>query len=278
MNDSELRALVSLIADNDQEVRNHVESRLLLMGEDAIPWLEKELDQSGFDDALQDRILNLIHTLQFELLLGRLSNWALLGANDLLEGLWLVATYQYPDLDVQKLRSTLDNMYYKTWMDLRDGMNPYDQIRIMNQVLLEDFKLAPNVRNFQSPGNSMINIVLENKKGNPISLCAIYLLVGQRLGLPLYGVNLPNMFILTYKTINLQFYVNVFNRGIIFNRQDVENYIRTLKLESLEVFFEPCSNLEIIKRVLRNLYSSFEHLGEIDKMNEVLRMQAVLEG
>ena len=248
------------------------------MGEDAIPWLEKELDQSGFDDALQDRILNLIHTLQFELLLGRLSNWALLGANDLLEGLWLVATYQYPDLDVQKLRSTLDNMYYKTWMDLRDGMNPYDQIRIMNQVLLEDFKLAPNVRNFQSPGNSMINIVLENKKGNPISLCAIYLLVGQRLGLPLYGVNLPNMFILTYKTINLQFYVNVFNRGIIFNRQDVENYIRTLKLESLEVFFEPCSNLEIIKRVLRNLYSSFEHLGEIDKMNEVLRMQAVLEG
>jgi regulator of sirC expression with transglutaminase-like and TPR domain len=278
VNDSELRALVSLIADNDQEVRNHVESRLLLMGEDAIPWLEKELDQSGFDDALQDRILNLIHTLQFELLLGRLSNWALLGANDLLEGLWLVATYQYPDLDVQKLRSTLDNMYYKTWMDLRDGMNPYDQIRIMNQVLLEDFKLAPNVRNFQSPGNSMINIVLENKKGNPISLCAIYLLVGQRLGLPLYGVNLPNMFILTYKTINLQFYVNVFNRGIIFNRQDVENYIRTLKLESLEVFFEPCSNLEIIKRVLRNLYSSFEHLGEIDKMNEVLRMQAVLEG
>ena len=278
MTNSELKALVSLIADDDLEVRSHVELKLLLMGEEAIPWLEKELDHTGFDNDLQDRILNVIHSLQFELLIGRLNTWCLLGANDILEGLWLIATYQYPDLDIQKLRKTLDNIYYEAWMQLRDGMNPYDQVRIMNQVLLEDFKLGRNNRHFQSPGNSMINVVLESKKGNPITLCVIYLLIGQRLGMPLYGVNLPNMFILTYKTVNIQFYINVFNRGIIFNRQDIENYIRTLKLEPLEVFFEPCNNLDIMKRVLRNLYASFEHLGELDKMEEVLRMQNVLEG
>jgi regulator of sirC expression with transglutaminase-like and TPR domain len=277
MTDTEVRALVSLIADNDREVRGHVEEQLMLMGETAIPWLEQELDTASFDGDLQDRIVNLIHKLQFDVLIQRLQNWHLLGGTDLLQGMWIVSTYQYPDLDIATLRQVIDRLYYETWLQLRDDMNPYDQIRILNQVLLDEFKLGPNSRNFQSPGNSMINVVIESKKGNPITLCVIYMLVAQKLGLPIYGVNLPNMFILTYKTLNTQFYINVFNRGIIFSRQDIENYIRTLKIQPIEVFFEPCTTVDIIRRVLRNLIGSFEHLGEHYKVEEVTRLKDLLD-
>ncbi len=60
----------------------------------------------------------------------------------------------------------------------------------------------------------MLHLVLENKRGNPLTLCVIYLLIATKLDLPVYGVNLPNLFILTYKhPVVDQFYINVYNKG-----------------------------------------------------------------
>ncbi|HXA01221.1 MAG TPA: transglutaminase-like domain-containing protein, partial [Cytophagaceae bacterium] len=130
-------------------------------------------------------------------------------------------------------------------------------------------KFSANTKNFHSPANSMINVVLETKKGNPISLCVIYMLVAQKLKMPVYGVNLPNLFILTYKDKDSQFYINAFNKGLIFSKADIDNYISHLNLSQMEIFYEPCSNLEIIKRVLRNLVVSFEKIGDSQKVEEV---------
>jgi len=141
---------------------------------------------------------------------------------------------------------------------------------MVNSVLFGKLKFGANTKNFHSPGNSMINVVLESRKGNPITLCVIYMLVAQKLKLPVQGVNLPNLFILTYKdSHNNQFYINAFNRGLIFSRQDIENYISELHLVPQNSFFEPCDNLEIIRRALRNLIMSFEKMGEHAKAEEV---------
>ncbi len=115
----------------------------------------------------------------------------------------------------------------------------------------------------------MINVVLESHKGNPITLCVIYMLVAQKLKLPVHGVNLPNLFILTYKDQNHTFYINAFNKGLIFSKQDIENYIHELHLVPQGSFFEPCSNADIIRRALRNLIMSFEKMGEHAKAEEV---------
>jgi regulator of sirC expression with transglutaminase-like and TPR domain len=115
----------------------------------------------------------------------------------------------------------------------------------------------------------MINIVLDSKRGNPPLLCIIYMLVAQKLKLPVYGVNLPNLFIVTYKTPEIQFYINVFNKGIIFSKSDIDNYIAQLNLPASDIFYQPCSNLDIVKRVLRNLILSFEKTGDADKMEEI---------
>ena len=115
----------------------------------------------------------------------------------------------------------------------------------------------------------MINIVLESRKGNPITLCVIYLLIAQKLKMPVYGVNLPNLFILTFKDEQQQVYINAFNRGLIFTRQDIENYIHELHLVPQNSFFEPCEAVEIVRRALRNLVMSFEKMGEHAKAEEV---------
>ena len=268
MQESELKALVSLLDDEDKQISSHVEEKILSLGKQAIPFLEQEWE-SNLNPAVQGRIEELIHTLQYELLKERLRDWYVSKDHDLLTGMWIIATFQYPDLELEKLRQELEQIYYDTWLEFRPDLYAFDQIKVINSVLFNKLKFGANTKNFHSPGNSMINVVLESRKGNPITLCVIYLLVAQKLKLPVRGVNLPNLFILTYKDDNHQFYINAFNRGLIFSKQDIENYINELHLVPQKSFFEACDSVEIIRRALRNLVMSFEKMGEHAKAEEV---------
>ncbi|MBA4057087.1 MAG: hypothetical protein C0490_20410, partial [Marivirga sp.] len=73
-----------------------------------------------------------------------------------------------------------------------------------------------------------------------------------------------------------QFYINVFNKGLIFSKQDIENYINELHLPHQPSFFEPCSSLEIIRRVFRNLIMSFDKMGEHAKAEEVKELLLII--
>jgi regulator of sirC expression with transglutaminase-like and TPR domain len=265
---SELKALVTLLEDDDDEIVTHVERRLMEIGTGVIPLLEQEWE-INFNPVTQRRIEDLIHTLQFELVQERLQDWKNNRSKDLLEGLWLVATYQYPDLDLEELRQQIHSLYIEVWRELKDDLSPMDQVRVLNHVLFDRLKYRANTKNFHSPGNSMINAVLESKKGNPISLCSIYLLVAQKLELPIYGVNLPNLFILTYKTPTEEFYINCFSKGLIFSRADIDNYLDHLNITKQDLYYKPCEHVDIILRSLRNLVVSFEKLGDYHKSDEI---------
>ncbi|MBL7871077.1 MAG: transglutaminase family protein [Cyclobacteriaceae bacterium] len=268
MSESELKALVSLLDDEDRQIATHVQEKILSLGTEAIPFLEKEWE-SNLNPSVQGRIEELIHTLQYDLVKERLKKWYASEDKDLLSGMWIIATYQYPEIELEKLKQDLEQIYYDAWLEFRPDLYAFDQVKVINSVIFNKLKFGANTKNFHSPGNSMINIVLETRRGNPITLCVIYLLVAQKLKLPVQGVNLPNLFILTYKDDNHQFYINAFNRGLIFSKQDIENYIHELHMVPQPSFFEPCSNLDIIRRALRNLIMSFEKMGEHAKAEEV---------
>lgn len=278
MKDNEFKALVSLLDDEDGQIINHVEDKIKSLGQDVIPYLESEWE-SNLNPVVQRRIEDLIHVLQFELLQNRLREWYENESDDLLKGLWLIATYQYPDLEFVKLKQDLEQIYYEAWLEFKPEAHPIDQIKLLNSVIFHKLKFGANTKNFHSPSNSMINIVLDSKKGNPISLCSVYMLVAQRLKMPVYGVNLPNLFILTYKEeSHQQFYINAFNRGLIFSKDDIDNYITELRINPQESYYEPCDNVEIIRRSLRNLINSFEKIGEHGKADEVKQLLYAVEG
>ncbi len=275
LSDRELKALVSLLDDQDDQIVNQIVDKIRSLGKEIIPFLEQEWE-SNFNPSVQRRIEELIHDLQYERLKDRVKEWYESKDQDLLTGLWLVATYQYPDLELEKLKQELEQIYYDAWLEFKPDLYPYDQVKVLNSVLFNKLKFGANTKNFHSPGNSMINVVLETHKGNPITLCIIYMLVAQKLKMPVYGVNLPNLFIVTYKEEKNQFYINAFNKGLIFTKQDIENYIHELRLTPQDSFFEPCSNLEIIRRVFRNLIMSFDKMGEHAKAEEVKELLLII--
>jgi regulator of sirC expression with transglutaminase-like and TPR domain len=276
LTEKELHALVSLLDDSDMEVKNHVRDKIISLGSEVIPFLEKKWENS-FNPEIQKEIEELVHGLQFSQLKDRLRSWKKSPDQDLLTGLWIINTYQYPDLEFDKLNADMHQIYFDVWTAFKNDLLPYEQVKIINGVLFNMLRFSANTKNFHSPGNSMLSNVLETKKGNPISLCAIYLLVAKKLGIPIYGVNLPNLFVLIYKSKDITFYINAFNKGLVFSKQDVINYLSHLKIEPREEFFEPCSNKDIIVRSLRNLTVAFEKLGEVEKVMEVKELLAIAE-
>ena len=276
LNEKELHALVSLLDDSDPEVKTHVKGKIISLGNSIIPFLEEKWETS-FNPDLQKEIEELVHELQFAMLKERLADWRDSEEQDLLTGLWLVNTYQYPELEFEKLNADMHQIYFDVWTLFDNDLPPYEKVRAINSVLFGTLRFSANTKNFHSPGNSMLSNVLESKKGNPISLCAIYLLVANKLGLPVYGVNLPNLFVLTYSTPDITFYINAFNKGLIFSKQDITNYLEHLKIEPRNEFFEPCRNIEIIKRSLRNLMIAFDKLGEREKVEEVRQLLSIIE-
>jgi regulator of sirC expression with transglutaminase-like and TPR domain len=283
-NITEISALVKLLDDPDEEVYHHVEQKLLEYGGEVIHYLENAWEQS-FDGLLQERIENIVHQIQFSTVKEDLNLWYLSGAFDLLQGAMIINRYQYPDLDEQKIINQIEEIKRDIWLGLQYEMSSVEKVKLINHVLYQQYGFGGNTKNHHDPQNSYLNQVLESKKGNQISLAIIYSTLAQKLDLPIYGINLPQHFILGYIDDSKQegtdysvlFYINAFNRGNIFGKHDVDQFLRQLNLEPLPEYYKPCSNTDIIRRVIRNLISAYENAGATEKVNELNELQNILK-
>jgi hypothetical protein len=72
------------------------------------------------------------------------------------------------------------------------------------------------------------------------------------------------------------FYINAFNKGYIFGKRDVDNFLKQLGLKPEPQFYQPCSNADIVRRILRNLISSYEQLGSVEKVAELKELLEIV--
>ncbi|HWY37727.1 MAG TPA: transglutaminase-like domain-containing protein, partial [Bacteroidia bacterium] len=261
----EVNALIHLLDDPDETIFSHIKSKFLSLGPPVIPHLESAWE-SAYDIILQKRIEQLIHDIQFEILQKQFAIWKDIESDDLLKGLLLVARYQYPDLSEEKIRKQLKQITQDVWLELNEDLTAVEKINALNHILFEVHNFSgSSITTYYSPQNSFFNCLLETKKGNPVMLSCLYLLVAYELKIPVYGVNLPEHFICAYldeekNLVNLSdensarnhilFYINPFRKGIIFHHNDIDEFITQLKLEPNPAFYAPCNNVEIILRVI----------------------------
>lgn len=279
INPTEINSLVKLLDDPDQEIYNHVHGKLFSYGAEVISHLETAWE-SAFDPVLQERIAGLVHEIQFSNLKNDLKLWCQSGAFDLLRGALIINKYQYPDLDEQKVINQIEAIKRDIWLQMLYESSAVEKIKLMNHIFYNIYGFSGNTANHQDPQNSYLSQVLDMKKGNQISLAVIYSVIAQKLDIPIYGVNLPQHFILAYVDESAQpetengilFYINTFNKGFIFGKRDVDMFLKQLDLKPTPQYYEPCSNQEIIKRILRNLISSYENAGLKEKVEELTEL------
>ncbi len=281
----ELSALINLLDEPDDIAYTKVQDKIFMFGKEAIPSLEKAWENS-FDDLVQERIENIIKKIQLDLIEVEFSDWLRLGSSDLLKGFFLVSRTHYPDLDEDALTITVEQMKMDIWLELNENMTALEIIKVINHIFFGVHQFDGNRINPNAPQNYYINTLLETRKGSPLTLGMLYMILAQKLKLPIFGVNLPQHFILAYllesadmdSTANkVLFYINPFNKGAVFTRREIELFVRQLKVKADMSFFEPCSNIDIIKNLINNLKIVYDQLGDTSKITDLDHLLKIIE-
>lgn len=289
MSDStNIEALIHLIDDPDENIFLHVRDRLLQYGPDAIPYLENSWGEKDFGLIFLTRVEQLIHEIQFEYTKKQLQLW-LEGEKDLLSGAIVVAKYQYPGLDEDHIREFIVEMRKEIWLELSHRQTAFEKVRIFNKIFFGKYRFHGDSKDFHAPQNSYINTVIDSRKGNPLSLSILYSIVAQSLGMPVYGVNLPNHFVLAYidedginqfakagNKTGILFYINPFSKGGLFDEGEIHDFLKNLNLPDSREYFEPCSNTAVIRRMLTNLISAFQQAGNAERVKELNELRDIL--
>ncbi|MBU2019749.1 MAG: transglutaminase-like domain-containing protein [Bacteroidetes bacterium] len=276
--------------DPDEIVYAHVRDKLLNYGPEAIPFLELEWEDYEMGILFQKRIEDIIHDIQFEDVKSNLIEWIKGDDKDLLTGCLIMAKFQYPGLDEKLIRADLAQIKQDIWLEISQKNTILEKIRIFNKVFFGHHHFRGNTENYLSPLNSYINTVLEMRRGNPLSLSIVYSLLAQSLGMPIYGVNLPNHFVLAYmddenvaqyqdepNKYGVLFYINPFSKGSLFDESGINTFLKSYNIPPQRAYFEPCSNTTIMRRMITNLISSFQEVGNSLKVNELTILRDVLE-
>ncbi len=268
--------ILNLLDDPDEKVFELLSSQIISKGEQFFPYL-KEKSFSTENELLKKRLKTLLNIIYLNNIDQNFRHISLTenGDLDLEEGTLLLATFGYPDLDIQDYKEQLDSLTKNLDEKIKNIADPLALIETMNNFLFIEEGFQGNQIDYMDPNNTYINMVIDRRTGIPITLSVIYLFLAKRLSLPFYGIGMPGHFILQYKKDNFEVFIDPFNSGQILSKQDCMNLLLFSGYGFLERYLDISSNKEILKRMIRNLlliYKEENNDEKYDKLRDLLNI------
>ena len=283
----EIKALLQLIDDPDEDVYSTVSDKIASFGKKIIPNLEN-LWENIQNEETQERIELLIHRLHFRDLTHEFTAWKNEPA-DLLEGALIVARYHYPDMQANTSRQEIEKIRRNTWLELNNYLTPIEKINVINSIFFNYYKQKGVEISYNNPDHFLINKTLESKKGNAVSNGILYISLCQLLDIPVKAINIPRQFILCYideqyKILNpagqpsqkIKFFIDALT-GQIYSHTDIEHYFKRLSITPVPSYFRTLHNKKVIQFLLQELSKCFDNDRNRYKMRELLLLANLLD-
>ena len=131
---------------------------------------------------------------------------------------------------------------------------------------------------YDDPSNSLLNLVIARRLGIPITLCAIAIEVGRRVGIDIVGVGMPGHFLCRTASPKDLVFFDPFHSAGALNADDCEDlYEKLTQLDNWSAeFLEPSSPRLMVIRVLSNLKSIYRRRSDITNLRWVMRLRSVI--
>ncbi len=270
-----IRALIRLLSDEDEKIARTIAGRLREIGDPAVPLLrEAEIEQPE----MAARISSILDDIRGQALEG---DFQLLAASDddnldLEAGALLIARFAYPDLDASSSSALLDDMAVEVRERLGRKASGEEIVKTINRYLFIEQKFAGNTHQYYDVDNSYLNRVLERRTGIPISLSAVYLLLGQRLELPVFGVGMPGHFLVKYEADRYRVFVDSFNGGALLTQKDCARFLDQAGYGFDERYLQKTPARSILIRMLKNLVAIYNKMDDKTKAARLTRFIEIL--
>jgi regulator of sirC expression with transglutaminase-like and TPR domain len=286
MDINEINALINLLDDPDSNVYNAIRNKLTQLGAPVIPHLEKAWETS-LDELFQTRIENIIQVIHHTDIKNKLQKWNDNSEHDLLEGAAIISQFQYSDVKVEDIYEKIERIKKDIWLEINNNLTALEKIKIVNHIFFDVHNFSRSKAFYNSIQGFFINHLLNTKKGSPIALAIVYASICQQLDIPVYGVALPKNFILCFKDKmqvafdedfeeGVLFYINPFNKGVVFGKKEIELFIKQQKLENKKAYFQPSSNKDTLIHLLKEIIVFYENNGDKTKVENYQSLLKIL--
>lgn len=265
--------LLRLLDDEQPDVRQVVSEKLSQFGGD----LSDQVAGLGIDLSPKDRQV-LSQLLQPARRKTLRDSWfvpakALLEADgdwDLFEAfLRMISDYLHDGVSLRpSLSDSLDDLADES---AELGLN--DPIPLASW-LFDEQRFTSNREDYYNPRNSDLEEVLEQGKGNPLSLSLILILVAQRRKIPIYGCNYPGHFLCWTDTSSGPLVIDPYNKARTLAVKQILANNPGLSLTSRETLVAPARQIDMLRRLLSNLAHTF---NQIDATEDLLLIQELTE-
>ena len=271
----QIKALIRLLSDEDDRIARTIAGKLTEIGDPAVPLLrEAEIEQPE----MAERISGILDDIRAQRLESEFHALSACDDNglDLEAGAFLIARFAYPDLDVAVHVNMLDALAREVRERLGRKASGEEIVKTINRYLFVEQGFAGNTHEYYDLDNSYLNKVLERKTGIPISLSAVYLLVGKRLELPVFGVGMPGHFLVKYEADRYRIFVDSFNGGALLTQKDCARFLDQAGYGFDERYLQKTPARAILIRMLKNLVAIHNKIDEPAKAARLTRFIEIL--
>ena len=171
-----------------------------------------------------------------------------------------VAAEQEPDLDVVAYLGHIALLAGAARKMLPGRHSVYDAIHTINELMYKVEGFKGNRENYYDPKNCLLNYVIDDRRGIPITLAIIYSEIARRLGHNLRGVGMPGHYLLAAGRGASEVFIDPFNNGGLLSRKEClglalrGNRVPKGRLAALASRLLPTSDKRsTLKRLLVNL-------------------------
>ena len=276
LSDSQLEAVCHLLNDGSPRVMSALDRQVSEFSTEEQKRLLHMLKNREASDLMLPSSLMAFHYRQIEI---AFSDWSLSSVEDvdLEDACFLLASFGNPLENM----GTKKNDLLKMENHLRGRLVGINEAHTIVTEVVEylhgELRFDGERDNYYDAQNSFMDRVLERRRGIPISLSALYLILGARLGLPFYGVGMPGHFIVKYQGDTEPIFLDPFDRGKRLSVGDCAAILRGLGYHFDMRFLQETPPRRIVERMINNLLGIYKRDGEDEKATCLLRCRELVQ-
>ncbi len=277
LDEKALRSLVTLLEEDDPASLALVRSRILGVGAAIMPYLD-ELRPAATPE-LAVRLDSVAGELRFQDLRRDFVRLSLAKLPDLEDGAMLISRFGFADVDAAVYRDWLDRVAAAVAADMPADAGIGESVRRLSNHLFQGLGFAGNETRYYDADNSYLSRVIDTRRGIPVTLTVLMLLLARRLRLPLYGVGTPGHFLAGFKEGGSALFVDCFRGGQLMTLPEVKRMLVRNGYDWRPELGKPVGSREILARMLRNLISIYQKNGTADRAERLSTLvEIVLTG
>jgi len=273
MTSSQRQALVSLLQEGDAATVGLVKGKLIEGGHAQLPEYQRLLSLAT--GLARQSLQEVIYEIEGAKSLGDISRGlARVRTLSQVEDLcWNLTRADHPGFDSGPYVRQLDQWAAEAERLIAPKATPQEKVNCLARYLGQEQGLAGNQDDYYHPRNCYLPWVMEFRRGLPITLTLIYMLVGMRLNIEIEGIGAPGHFLARHSGVVF----DPFHGGRTLQDGQWELLAAEVHEKQRHLLAIGSTPLQTMHRLLINLRNCYVKNGDIERCRRMDQYLAVLQ-